>query len=150
MTRLLICDPGARDLAGLHGVCGRLRFTDVVATSSDTATCVSDARDVAPDAILLGSGLSRTDRRSTLARLRSVAPSARIIVVLDAASLGEREEVEAAGAAVVVRGAPLWQLEHAVTLRDERMLRFEHAVRTKLHRGARLPPLPDRQEKRQT
>ena len=126
MTRLLICDTAADGAAALRGLCARMPLVAVVGEAGDRATCASLAQELAPDVVLLGESLARLDRRRVMANLREQAPSARIVAVVDEA------DVETAGTTVVVRGAPLWQLEHALTEGDESLLRLEHTLRVGL------------------
>ena len=118
MKRLLICDgtpPALQPCAGSARGWARV----VVCETTDPSTWSRGARGLAPDAVLLGESLARRDRWRAVAELRRQDPVARAVVVVldgaDAARPGRRPE-----GCAVFRGAPHWQLEHAVTGGNER------------------------------
>jgi ribonuclease P protein subunit RPR2 len=129
VVRLLICDdsPEAR-LAARTMLSGDGRI-DIVGEAADGNEAVTLALETRPDVILMDVSMPGVDGVEATKRLRGLLPGARIVAF---AGSGDTEVItsmiEAGASAYCIKGAPLWELERAITTTVDPLVRMAHGL----------------------
>jgi diguanylate cyclase (GGDEF)-like protein len=136
MLRLLICDdaPDARE--AVKASLSEQPEIDVVGEAENGEQSISLAATLEPDVVLMDVKMPVLDGIVATRRIRDLLPKARIVAY---AGSGDSEDVmammEAGADAYCLKGAPLWELERALTGASDPLVRLAHAIARSVNGG---------------
>ena len=126
-TRVLICDPWTRSRTDLRAALSALPGIEIVGEAPDGEMAVALAGALAPDAVVIDPRLAGAV--DATGRIRTLLPEARLVALtpaVDQWSVGAM--LEAGADAYCVKGAPLWELERAISGAADPLLRLAHGL----------------------
>jgi cyclic di-GMP phosphodiesterase len=129
MLRLLICDdaPDARE--AVKASLAEQPEIEVVGEAETGEDAVSLAASLRPDVILMDVKMPVVDGIVATKRIRDLVPRARIVAYAGSDDTDDVMAMLAAGAdAYCVKGAPLWELERALSGASEPLVRLAHSI----------------------
>jgi cyclic di-GMP phosphodiesterase len=129
MLRLLICDdaPDARE-AVKASLAGQPEI-EVVGEAENGEEAISVAASVHPDVVLMDVKMPMLDGMAATRRLRELLPRARIVAYAGSDDTDDVMAMLEAGAdAYCLKGAPLWELERALSGASEPLVRLAHSI----------------------
>jgi diguanylate cyclase (GGDEF)-like protein len=136
VLRLLICDdaPEARE-AVKASLAGQPEI-EVVGEAANGEQAVSLAAATEPDVVLMDVQMPVLDGIGATKRIRAVLPKARIVAYAGSDDSADVMGMMAAGAdAYCLKGAPLWELERAVSGASDPLVRLAHALARSVNGG---------------
>ncbi|HWN23289.1 MAG TPA: response regulator [Gaiellaceae bacterium] len=129
MIELLLCDGSDEARAALRAVLVDHDDIAVVGEAADGEDAVALALALAPDVVLMGLRMPFVDGIDATRRIKQLLPATRIVAL---AGVDDAESViammEAGAAASCVKGAPLWELERALTGVNAPLVRLAHGL----------------------
>src|SRR5215218_7112224 len=129
MLRLLICDdaPDAREAVKVS--LAEQREIEVVGEAERGDEAVSAAASLRPDVVLMDVRMPVLDGIEATKQIRDLLPRARIVAFAGSDDIVDVMAMLEAGAdAYCLKGAPLWELERALTGASEPLVRLAHSI----------------------
>jgi ribonuclease P protein subunit RPR2 len=136
MLRLLICDdaPDAREAVKVS--LAEQPEIEVVGEAENGEQAVSAAASLHPDVILMDVKMPVVDGIVATKRIRDVLPRTRIVAYAGSDDTDDVMAMLEAGAdAYCVKGAPLWELERALSGASEPLVRLAHSIARSVNGG---------------
>ena len=138
--RVLIVDDHPVVRAGLHGMLAAEPDLDVVAEASDGAEAVRLALELAPDVVLMDLRMTGMDGVQATARLATVAPAVRVLILTTYDTDADIvRAVEAGATGYLLKDTPRAELAEAVRLAARGETVLAPAVAAKLVSRMRQP-----------
>ena len=129
MIRLLVCDDSAEARKLLHTILADDREIEIVGDATNGSEAIALALDLHPDVVLMDVAMPVLDGVEATRRLRELLPSTRIVALAGSDDLEVVNAMLDAGAsAYCLKGAPLWELERAITGATEPLVRLAHSL----------------------
>jgi cyclic di-GMP phosphodiesterase len=129
MLRLLICDdaPDARE--AVKASLAEQQEIEVVGEAERGDEAVSAAASLRPDVVLMDVKMPVLDGIAATKQIRDLLPRARIVAFAGSDDIVDVMAMLEAGAdAYCLKGAPLWELERALTGASEPLVRLAHSI----------------------
>ena len=136
MLRLLICDdaPDARE-AVKASLAGQPEI-EVVGEAENGEDAIAVAASVHPDVVLMDVKMPVLDGIAATKRIRELLPRARIVAYAGSDDTDDVMAMLEAGAdAYCLKGAPLWELERALSGASEPLVRLAHSIARSVNGG---------------
>ena len=136
MLRLLICDdaPDAREAVKVS-LAGQPEI-EVVGEAENGEDAIAVAASVHPDVVLMDVNMPVLDGISATRRIRNLLPRARIVAYAGSDDTDDVMAMLEAGAdAYCLKGAPLWELERALSGASEPLVRLAHSIARSVNGG---------------
>jgi diguanylate cyclase (GGDEF)-like protein len=129
VVRLLICDDSPEARLAARTMLGGEGRIDIVGEAADGEEAVRLALETHPDVILMDVSMPRVGGVEATKRIRGLLPNARIVAF---AGSNDAEVItsmiEAGASAYCIKGAPLWELERAITTTVDPLVRMAHGL----------------------
>jgi len=103
MPRIFLCDDAAAYRNLLREVFRDEEDLEIVGEASDGSECLAAVPEIEPDVVVLDLNMPRLDGRQTLPRLRTLAPSAEVVVLSSEHPANAERDVLALGAAAFIQ-----------------------------------------------
>jgi cyclic di-GMP phosphodiesterase len=136
MLRLLICDdaPDAREALKVS-LAGQPEI-EVVGEAENGEDAIAVAASVHPDVVLMDVNMPVLDGIAATRRIRNLLPRARIVAYAGSDDTDDVMAMLEAGAdAYCLKGAPLWELERALSGASEPLVRLAHSIARSVNGG---------------
>jgi len=136
MLRLLICDdaPDARE--AVKASLAEQPEIEIVGEAENGEDAISTAASLRPDVVLMDVKMPVVDGIDATRRIRGLLPRARIVAYAGSDDTDDVMAMLEAGAdAYCVKGAPLWELERALSGASEPLVRLAHSIARSVHGG---------------
>ena len=136
MLRLLICDdaPDARE--AVKASLAEQQEIEVVGEAENGEDAISAAASLRPDVVLMDVKMPVLDGIAASKRIRELLPRARIVAYAGSDDIDDVMAMLEAGAdAYCLKGAPLWELERALSGASEPLVRFAHSIARSVNGG---------------
>ena len=136
MLRLLICDdaPDAREAVKVS-LAGQPEI-EVVGEAENGEEAIAVAASLHPDVVLMDVNMPVLDGISATRRIRTLLPRARIVAYAGSDDTDDVMAMLEAGAdAYCLKGAPLWELERALSGASEPLVRLAHSIARSVNGG---------------
>jgi diguanylate cyclase (GGDEF)-like protein len=129
VIRLLICDDSDEARRLVRAVLADHPEIEIVGEATNGKEAVALASELEPEAVLMDIGMPVLDGIEATRQIRAARPETRVI-----AFTGHDDEesvqsmLQAGATSLVVKGAPLWELERAVQGASQPLLRLAHTL----------------------
>ena len=136
MLRLLICDdaPDARE--AVKASLAEQQEIEVVGEAENGEDAISAAASLRPDVVLMDVKMPVLDGIAASKRIRDLLPRARIVAYAGSDDTDDVMAMLEAGAdAYCLKGAPLWELERALSGASEPLVRLAHSIARSVNGG---------------
>src|SRR5687768_7196303 len=136
MLRLLICDdaPDARE--AVKASLAEQQEIEVVGEVENGEDAISAAASLRPDVVLMDVKMPVLDGIAASKRIRDLLPRARIVAYAGSDDTDDVMAMLEAGAdAYCLKGAPLWELERALSGASEPLVRLAHSIARSVNGG---------------
>jgi diguanylate cyclase (GGDEF)-like protein len=136
MLRLLICDdaPDARE--AVKASLAEQSEIEVVGEAENGEQAIATAAAVRPDVVLMDVQMPVLDGIAATRRIRDLVPKARIVAYAGSDDIDDVMAMMEAGAdAYCLKGAPLWELERALSGASDPLVRLAHAIARSVNGG---------------
>ncbi len=129
MIRLLLCDESADCRAALRATLAEQPEISVIGEAADGQEAVDLTLTLSPDAVLLDADLPVVAGADAARAIRELMPDVRVVGLTGRGARDAATALLAAGAAACcVKGAPLWELERALTGAAEPLVRLAYTL----------------------
>ena len=128
-VRLLICDDSAEARLAARTMLADEGRIEIVGEAENGEDGVALALATKPDVVLMDVAMPGTDGVEATRRLRRLLPATRVVAFAGSDDTEVISAMLGAGAsAYCIKGAPLWELERAITTETDPLVRLAHGL----------------------